>query len=433
MSRLLCTALVVATLVLLLSQSASAAENWPQWRGPLGTGVADDGNYPVTFNREEGLTWKVELPGVGSSTPAVWGENIFVTCGIDGQDGLVCYDMGGQEKWRRQFGEERKGKHRNGSGSNPSPTTDGRYVVVYFKSGTLACLDRAGTELWKKNLQDQYGQDTLWWDLGTSPVLAGDRVIVAVIHEGQSYLAAFNLADGSVAWKVPRQYERPREADQAYTTPQLVKLDDHDVIVTWGADHLTGHDAANGKLLWECGGFNPDDREYWRVIASATASDGIAVVPFGRGNFLAGVRLGGSGDVTDTARIWEQAGRGIGSDVPTPVVSNGRAYVLSDRGQIFCRDLESGEEQWKADLPRNVYKYYSSPVLAGDKLYCVREDGTVFVGRVTNDGFELLADNELEEQLIASPVPVRDKLLIRGAEHLFCAGPTDGNESQRGG
>ncbi len=416
-----------------LAPATLADENWPHWRGPLGTGVAADGDYPIKFNKDEGLAWKIELPGVGSSTPAVWGEQIFVTCGIDGQDGLVCYGLDGRERWRRQFGAERKGKHRNGSGSNPSPATDGRYVVVYYKSGTLACLDLAGREIWKTNLQDRYGQDTLWWDLGTSPVFAGDRVVVAVMHEGESFLAAFNLADGSVAWREPRQYECARESDQAYTTPQLVRIAGSDAIVTWGADHLTAHDAATGKLLWECGGFNPQNKGMWRTIASAAIEGGMAVVPYGRGEFLAGVRLGGSGDVTASNRVWEKRGRGLGSDVPTPVVENGRAYVLTDAGRIVCLEVQSGDELWSANLPKSQSKFYSSPVLAGDKLYCGREDGQVFVGRVTGDGFELLAENEMGEQVIAMPIPIRGKLLIRGAEHLFCVGPGGTNETQRGG
>src|SRR3989337_60845 len=104
-------------------QALRAAENWPQWRGPLGTGVAVDGNYPLDFSRDEGVAWKVELPGRGSSTPAVWGGQIFVTCGIDRQDGIVCYGLDGVDRWRRTLGPERAGKHPNGTGSNPSPAT----------------------------------------------------------------------------------------------------------------------------------------------------------------------------------------------------------------------------------------------------------------------------------------------------------------------
>ena len=398
-------------------------ENWPQWRGPLGTGVAQAGEYPVKFSNTDGVAWKAKLPGVGTSTPAVWGDQIFLTAGIprDGEivDGVVCIDMTGKELWRHEFGKERKGKNPHASGSNPSPVTDGENLVVYYKTGTLACLGLDGKEKWKINLQDKYGKDTLWWDLGTSPVLAGDRVIVAVMQDGDSYLVAVNLKDGEIAWKEKRQYETPREGDQSYTTPQLVKIDGKDVIVTWGADHLTGHDVETGKLLWECGGFNPEKTANWRTIASAVVSDGIAIVPYGRGEFMAGVRVGGSGDVTKTARIWETAGRGKSVDVPTPVVVDGKAYLLNDKGRVMCVDMKTGKEVWAHDLPANRNKYYGSPVLAGDKLYCVREDGIMFVGRVTDKGFEQLSENNMDGRIIASPVPIRGGLLVRGDEYLY--------------
>jgi outer membrane protein assembly factor BamB len=338
----------------------------------------------VNFSADEGLGWKVKLPGAGMSTPVVWGERIFVTCPIDGQDGVLCYDMNGEELWRHD-----------------------------------------GQEKWKMNLQDRYGRDTLWWDLGTSPVLVGGRAVVAVMQEGPSYLVAVNLKSGEVDWKRDRQYKTERESDQAYTTPQVVQVDGKEQIVTWGADHLTGHDAATGKLLWESGGFNPDNRGMWRVIASAAIDDGIAVVPYGRGDFLAGVRLGSDGDVTKQNRIWQKE-RGVGADVPTPVVANGKVFVLTDGrrgGRVACRDLRTGDEFWSAELPRRRNSYYASPVLAGDKLYCAHQNGTVFVGRASDDGFELLAENEMGETIIATPVPIRGGLLIRGEEHLFWVKP----------
>ncbi|HVT27537.1 MAG TPA: PQQ-binding-like beta-propeller repeat protein [Lacipirellulaceae bacterium] len=401
-----------------------AAENWPQWRGPLGTGVAHAGNYPVTFSNTEGVAWKADLPGLGTSTPAVWADHIFVTCGIKGQDGIVCYDMKGKELWHHVFGPERAARNRNASGSNPSPVTDGQRLVVYYKSGTLASLDLAGHEKWKTNLQDRFGKDTLWWDLGTSPVLADGLVIVAVMQAGDSYLVAFDLKTGDLAWRTPRKYECPEESDQSYSTPQVVPMGGKNVIVTWGADHLTGHDAATGKLLWECGGFNPDQQANLRTIASVAASDTMAVVPYARGASLAGIRLGGNGDVTKTARVWEKNGRRLSADVPTPVVANGKVYLLTDAGHIDCLNLQSGEVLWSADLPRNRNRYYASPILAGDKLYCTRIDGVISVGRVSDKGFELLADNnDMGERIIATPVPIRGGLLIRGDDHLFYIAP----------
>jgi outer membrane protein assembly factor BamB len=405
--------------VVLTAPLGVAADNWPQWRGPAANNVAAEGDYPVDFSREKGVAWKAALPGVGCSTPAVWGDSIFLTCGIDGQDGVVCYAMDGSERWRRQLGPERPGKHRNGSGSNPSPVTDGKYVVAYFKSGTVTGLTIDGRELWRFNLQAKYGADSLWWDIASSPALAGDRVLVAVMQDGNSYVIALDLATGDVLWKVPREYACPQESDQAYASPQVVKIDGRDVLVTLGSDHLTGHDVESGKLLWECGGFNPDQQTNWRVIASAAIDGDVAFVPYGRGECLAGIRLGGSGDVTATNRLWEKRGRGLGAEVPTPVIRAGKVYLLGDSGRVACFDVESGDELWSGDLPRSRNRYFSSPVLAGDQLYCPREDGKIFVGRVSDAGFELLAENDMGEAIIAAPVPIRDGLLIRGREHLF--------------
>jgi outer membrane protein assembly factor BamB len=423
--------LIIGLLFVAISvQDVLAAENWPQWRGPLGTGVAADGEYPVKFSANEGLGWKVALPGAGTSTPAVWGEQIFVTCPIEGQDGVLCFDMQGNALWRHTLGPQRENKRAEiSSGSNPSPVTNGELVVVYYKSGNLACLDTSGQEKWKMNLQQRYGEDTLWWDLGTSPVLVGERAVVAVMQEGQSYLVAVDLKSGEIAWKQDREYQTEQESDQAYTTPQVVEVDGKSVIVTWGADHLTGHDAETGKLLWESAGFNPDNRGMWRVIASATVDDGVALVPYGRGGYLAGVSVGGNGDVTKSNRVWTKQGRGIGADVPSPAVANGKAYVLGDSGRITCRDMRYGQERWSHDLPRRRNKYYASPVLAGDQLYCAHQNGTVFVGRVTEDGFELLAENEMDDTLIATPIPIRGGLLIRGEEQLYWVKPVAGEQT----
>ena len=107
--------------------------------------------------------------------------------------------------------------------------------------------------------------------------------------------------------------------------------------------------------------------------------------PYGRGDCLAGIRLGGDGDVTATNRLWEKQGRGLGAEVPTPAIRDGRAYVLGDTGRVACFDLQSGDELWSTNLPREPLRFFSSPLLAGDKLYCPREDGTIFVGRVSDD------------------------------------------------
>jgi len=400
-----------------------AVDNWPQWRGPEGNGVAaESGEYPTDFSAEEHVDWMVELPGRGSSTPAVWGDRIFVTCPNELQDSVVCYDFSGQELWRKHLGNQRAGKHRNGSGSNPSPVTDGKYVVVYYKSGTVACLNFAGKIHWQRNLQELYGKDTLWWDLGTSPVLAAGNAVIAVMQEGESFLIAFDLESGQPAWKQNRKYECEPESDQSYTTPCVVKLDGREVLITWGADHLTGHDAHSGEQLWQCGGFNPGNQGMWRVIASPAVDNEVAIVCYGRGEFLAAVDLrGASGDITASHRLWEKSQ--IGSDVPTPVVHGQHVVLLTDKGKVFCLDKITGQQLWKESLPKAKDKYYASPVLAGDTLYCAREDGIILTATISNDskdaGLKNIVVNDMGESTIATPIPIRGKLLVRGEKHLF--------------
>ncbi len=408
---------IIISFVLAVNLSVVAG-NWPQWRGPDGTSFAKAGDYPEKFSNTQNVLWKVKLPGKGSSTPVIWEDKIFVTSGNDGQDGIEAYNWAGKLLWGKTLGEERPGKHKNGSGSNPSPITDGKNLFVYYKSGTVASLTLDGKVNWKINLQEKYGEDTLWWDLGTSPVFAGDNIVIAVMQEGDSYVIALNQSDGSVAWKVDRTYKVQKETGQSYTTPYVTEIDGKKTIVIWGADRLTGHAPENGKILWTCEGFNPEDKPMWRVIASPAFTEGIAVIPFGRTKFCAGVQLGGSGDVTKTARLWER--KDLGADCPTPVAHGGKAYILSDRGQINCIDSKTGKDLWKGAIPRASSKYYSSPILAGDLLYCAREDGVVAVVRVSDSGMEVLAQNEMGERVAAAPVPINNKLLIRGVEHLFC-------------
>lgn len=400
------------------------ADNWPGWRGPSFNQAAEQGDYPTTLDPDKNAVWQIDLPGKGSSTPCVWQDRIFITCDIEGQDGILCYDLTGKEQWRKTLGEQRPGKHRNASGSNPTPITDGKRVFVYYKSGTVAALDFDGKIIWKLNLQEKYGKDTLWWDLGTSPVFAGDNIVIAVMQAGDSYLVALDQKTGDVAWRTLRTYKRPTESDQAYTTPIVAEIDGEEQIVTWGADHLTGH-SLDGELIWTCGGFNPEDAKMWRVIASHGVSDGHAVVPYGRGDFLAFVKLGGKGDITQKAHVGS-AGPNAGSDVPSPIAIDGKAYVIHDgkglkNGQFMCYDITTGKPLWEKPfaLPRAAGSYYSSPVKAGNLFYFAHEAGIIHVARETDDGMELIKTNEMPERQIATIVPINDHILLRSETKLY--------------
>jgi outer membrane protein assembly factor BamB len=396
---------------------AEAVANWPRWRGPQDNGSIEKGDFAVKFDAQTNLAWKTPLPGKGCSTPIVWNERIYLTAPVDKQDALLAFDLSGKQLWQAPLGAERAGKHRNGSGSNPSPATDGKAIYVYFKSGNLAAIDFDGKVLWKTNLVERFGRDTLYWDYGTSPVLSEKLVIVTMMHQGESYIAAFDKASGELRYKTARNYTTPVEGDHSYATPILIQHDGKEALLIWGAQHLTAHDIADGKVLWSCGDFNPAAKPNWVAVSSHLVAGDIAVVPFGRGSRLDGVKLGGSGDVTKSHRLWTR--EDTGSFVPTPSALKDRIYLLRDRGEIECVEAATGKTLWKGELPKSGPSYYASPLLAGGKIYAPREDGVIYVARADGQ-FEVLAENKMNERIIASPVPLGNRLLIRGEQHLFC-------------
>jgi outer membrane protein assembly factor BamB len=414
-------------LLFALSFSASMAwgnTGWPHWRGPNANGGVTSGYAPVKWNASN-VTWKVALPGKGTSTPIVHQDRIYVTCPAEGQDALLAFDFTGRSVWQVKLGREDPPKHRTlASSGNASPVTDGKAVFVYFKSGNFAAVEFNGTVRWKINLVERFGRDDLFWDQGSSPMLTEQHVIMARLHGGESWIAAFDKATGELRWKQPRDYDVPTENNNGYATPLLFDHAGKKALLVWGADHLTAHDAANGKVLWSCAGFNPQGTGYWPAIATPVIAGNIAVVPVGRDDRanqarLHGIRLGGAGDVSATHRAWKREDLGV--FVTSPTVYKGCVYLLRHKGQVVCLDPASGKTMWTGSFPEHRAPYYSSPVVANGILYAAREDGTVFSARV-EEKFELLGENPMGERVIASPVPASNRLLIRGDKHLFCVG-----------
>ena len=406
--------------IVLASAVAVSAGDWSNWRGPNQDGVAAGTGYPTEWSAEKNVAWKIELPGKGSSTPAISGDRIFLTSGADGKNALLALDRSGQEVWRVIVGAEKPGKNKKASGSNPSCVTDGKHVYAYFKSGDLACVDFAGKIVWQTNLQKEYGEDTLWWDLGTSPVLTKENCVVAVMQTGPSYLVALDKATGKLAWKADRNLGAPEEAAQSYSTPVVLNDSGKETLITLGADHVTAHDAANGKEIWRVGGFNPGGERFFRSIASAVVHNGIVVAPYARGKLVTAIKLGGNGDVTSSNIAWKT--NEIGTDVPTPVAADGKVYVLGDRGIVTCLEVASGKTVWSGQVEKHRLNFSSSPILADGKLYITREDGKTFV-LGTGSEFKVLAENELDgSQAVATPVFVDGHIYIRTDTHLFCIG-----------
>lgn len=414
--------LLIIALLLLAPAAHLRADDWPAWRGPAATGSTPAGNTPTNWNAG-GIAWKVTLPGKGGSTPIVWHDRIYLTTPIGSRDGVVALDAGGNQLWQRPLGPAGTAKHKTLSSScNASPVTDGQGLFVRFRSGCLAALELDGSVRWQINLEERFGPEQLFWDQGSSPLLTSRHVIVTRMHHGDSWIAAFDKATGELRWQQKRNYQTPTEDDNGYTTPLLFEEQGQPALLIWGAEHLTAYAAADGALLWSCGGFNPRGTANWPAIATPVLAGAVAIVPEGRDDVkgqahVHGIRLGGHGDVTATHRAWQRDDLGV--FCCSPAEYQGRVYLLRHQGGVVCLDPATGKTIWSVALPRAAAPYYASPVIAGGILYAAREDGVVFAARI-GERFELLGENPMGERIVASPVPLNNRLLLRGDNHLFC-------------
>ncbi|MGI9467713.1 MAG: PQQ-binding-like beta-propeller repeat protein [Rubripirellula sp.] len=405
----------------------SAADSWPQWRGKFQNGAATGDDFPTHWSQEQGVAWQSELPGLGGSTPVTANKTAYITTGVQGKNQLLAFDLEtGTQKWAVALGSDRGGKHRKGSGSNPSPIVDGDHVFAYFRSGDLASVDSSGKVLWSKNLQSLFGEDTLWWDLGSSPVLTKAAIVVAVMQSGPSYLVAFDKNTGQELWKFDRALNAPEEAAQSYSTPVVVSVKGEEAIAVMGADHLTINRTSDGKLLGKLGGFNPNQEQYWRSISSPVADGNIILCPYARGDTLTAVDIESlaEGKGKD-AILWFRDD--LGSDVPTPAAHLGRAYVVSDgkssKGTITCVNLANGKSEWTVKLPKSRGGYSSSPLIAGNHLYVTQENGTTFVLGPLDEGQPAVVSKNViaddEPFTVASPIPYQKSLLLRSRHKLY--------------
>ena len=402
--------------------NAISQSEWPTWRGPNGNGTAVEvastaKPYPIRWTESENVRWKLALPGRGASTPIDVGGLLVLTMGINEENVVFAVDESGKLRWKTPLGKEKGAKHAKASSANSSPVTDGELIFAYFKSGDFGCLDKEGKVVWSKNIQTTYGEDSLWWDLGTSPIVTRNAVVVTVMQTGPSFLVAFDKKTGKELWKADRWLDVREEANQSYTTPTLTEIDGHQAIVTLGADHVTAHSAVDGTLLWKVGGFNPDNDGYFRAISSPVVSGDVILCPYSRGSTLTAVNVQKS--LAEDKRVaWRL---GFGSDVPTPAVWKGKLYLLSDKGVVTCLEPKSGETVWKENLPKSNKAYSSSPLIAGGKLYCTREDATTFVlGDLEASQPKLLSENPIDGFAVASPIGIRGKIYLRTYEALYC-------------
>jgi outer membrane protein assembly factor BamB len=417
-------AIILTSLV--AASSALSAENWPQWRGPALNGLSAEKNLPVRWSPTENITWKLVLPAWSGSTPIVWGDRIFLNVAEDLRqrdgDNLFLWSIdrnNGSVVWKRSLGG---GNHqeRKQNMSTPSPVTDGERVWVMTGTGILKAFDFSGAEIWKRDIQKDYGRFGLNWGYGSSPLLYQDSLFVQVLHgmrtDDPSYVLRIDKATGKTLWRVERPTNARMESPDSYTTPALLKYGSATEIVITGGDVVTGHDLASGKELWRVNGLNPDNDPSYRIVASPVVHGELIIAPTRERPMLV-LKAGGRGDVTKSHVLWSF---GNGPDVPTPVTDGAYLYVINDRGIMWCLDPRTGKEIYgRQRLAPGTYS--GSPVLADGKIYITNEDGVTSVVKA-GPTFALLASNDFNDYTLSSPAISEGQIFIRTQKHLYCIG-----------
>jgi outer membrane protein assembly factor BamB len=412
---------VTLTLLLLCAAiAAPAAENWPQWRGPALNGISAEKNLPVRWSKTENIAWKLPLPAWSGSTPIIWGDRIFLNVAEGGDLYLWCVDRTrGAALWKQRLGGGNVRMQKQNM-SSPSPVTDGRHVWAMTGTGILKAFDLAGTELWMRDIQREYGRFGLQWGYGSSPLLHDDALYVQVLHgmhtNDPSYLLRIDKATGKTVWRVERPTQARFESPDAYTTPALLRYGTATEIVITGGDVVTGHDPATGKELWRANGLNPSNDGSYRIVASPVVYGDVIVAP-SRERPIIALRSGGRGDVTRSHVLWSS---GNGSDVPTPVTDGTYLYVVNDRGIMWCIDMKTGKDVYGRQRVRSG-SYSGSPVLADGKIYVTNEDGVTVVVKA-GPAFQVLAENDLDDYTLSSPAISEGQIFIRTSKFLYAIG-----------
>jgi outer membrane protein assembly factor BamB len=436
MNRLAASAALLCV-ALALPAAPAAAGNWAQWRGPHFNGSSAETGLPATFSETENVTWAANLPGIGASTPIVWGDRVFLTAQVPHTRELwaLCLDRrDGSVRWRKPFGTGFSNRQGN-TGASPSAITDGRTVWFYFGTGDLAAFDLDGNERWRRNIATDHGPFDLLWDYGATGLLYEGRLYIPVIHGpmgrrgGQvpadagerGFLLAVDPATGRDLFKQPRPTDAPHEARQAYTTPIPFEAGGTKAVLVKGGDYVTAHDPATGKEVWRSPDYNPREDPNFRTIVSPAVAGGMAIVCAPRG----GQRIYGL-PVGRPARGWAWAIDEHAPDVCTPLVWAGDVFVLvGNRKSMLRVEPATGKVLWRGDLgTKGIFQ--ASPTGADGRIYTITMRGEAVV-LDAGDRFRVLHTAEMGGNDCRASIAVSDgQLFVRTDARLFCIGKRKG-------
>lgn len=406
----------IIPLLVLLASTAASAQEWTRFRGPNGSGVSDAATVPAQWSDKD-IRFRVALPGIGHSSPVLWGNKIFLTSALEdtGTRLVVCLRADdGQIIWQRKFPSSLHSKHPLNSFASSTPCVDSDRVYCCWSTPeeyTLLALDHDGRDVWHKDLGPFVSQHSC----GVSPVIYNDLVVLGndqgdENHQGTSSLLAIDRHTGELRWKLDR-----RTATVAYSTPCVYQPEGRDAELIFNSEShgITSVDPANGRVNWEINVFNK------RSVSSPIISGGLIFGSCGSGgggNYVAAVRppadVGASPEIA--YKIESSA-----PYVPTPLAVGGLVFLWSDNGIVTCLRAASGETVW--EKKRVGGNYHGSPVCAGGRLYCIREDGEVTVVAAA-EKYELLGRNPLGEESRSTPAVADGRMYLRTFSHLISVG-----------
>lgn len=411
-----------------------SAENWPQWRGPTADGHSSETGLPASWSATENVLWKTPLPGLGTSTPIIWGDKIFVTSqlGIGPSAGGNDFDEAriakagapangvtfivaafarndGTQLWQQEFpaSDSLPAVHIKHNLASPSCVTDGERVYAWFGDGLAVAMTVDGELLWTRRLADEENGFNVKWGHGSSATLYEDSLLLLVDHPGHAYLLAVDPVTGEDIWRKNRE-----ETSRSYTTPFVIRHDGSDQLVINTSNYVEAVDPTNGDSIWRVGEPN-------RVpVSTPVFHDGILYSGRGHnsGPFLA-VRVDGEGDVSDSKMKWR-----VGTGAPyisSFVLDQGVIFMATERGIASAIDAETGEMLWRQRLGG---AFSASPIVADGKIYFTQETGKVFVIEASRQ-YTLLNENAIDERTLASPAVSNGTIFLRTDDNLWAIGP----------
>jgi outer membrane protein assembly factor BamB len=393
--------------------------HWSRFRGPNGEGKAAESDIPVQWT-EQSFLWKVPVPGLGNSSPVIWGQRLFMqSASKDGKERLLlCLStVDGKTIWAQKVPGELVRKpavHDKNSLASSTPAVDGERVFAYFWDGHNVSLHAFamadGKPLWEREL----GSFTSQHGPATSPMVYQNIVFLANDQDGAAELMAFNAATGKDVWRAKRQAFRA-----CYSVPLLFEKPGQPVeLIVGSTAGLTSYEPQTGKVNWSWSSW-PWLNMPLRMVASPVYTQGMFIASTGDGSGernTTAIRPDGKGTLTPETTVWSKTK--VLPYVPNVLTLGEHLYFVTDLGIACCMVARTGEVVWSERLGGN---FSSSPIMIGDKIYIAGEDGTVHVFRAA-PRFERLAKNALEDGVIATPAVSDHRLFVRTKTHLYCIG-----------